>query len=277
MNEIRLGHTPDADDAFMFYGIASGKVKSPDFRIKHVIEDIETLNNRALQHELDITAVSAHAYAYLEDYMILRSGGSFGLKYGPIVISKKKLSYSQLKNSIIAIPGRMTSANLLLNLALGKFQEKEMPFHLIVEAVLSDKVDAGLVIHEAQITYDYNNSGLYKVLDLGEWWTIKANGLPLPLGINVASSKSMTLKQINKFDGLFRNSILYGLDNIDAAVDYSMKYSRGQPRNVITKFIKMYVNNLTVDMGVIGKKSIEKIFLMASSNGILKANTINFL
>jgi 1,4-dihydroxy-6-naphthoate synthase len=277
LNELRLGHTPDADDAFMFYGIASGKVKSPDFRIKHVIEDIETLNKRALQHELDITAVSAHAYAYLEDYMILRSGGSFGLKYGPIVISKKKLSYSQLKNSIIAIPGRMTSANLLLNLALGKFQEKEMPFHLIVEAVLSDKVDAGLVIHEAQITYDYNNSGLYKVLDLGEWWTTKANGLPLPLGINVASSKSMTLKQINKFDGLFRNSILYGLDNIDAAVDYSMKYSRGQPRNVITKFIKMYVNNLTVDMGVIGKKSIEKIFLMASTNGILKANTINFI
>jgi 1,4-dihydroxy-6-naphthoate synthase len=277
LNEIRLGHTPDADDAFMFYGIASGKVKSPDFRIKHVIEDIETLNKRALQHELDITAVSAHAYAYLEDYMILRSGGSFGLKYGPIVISKKKLTYSQLKNSIIAIPGRMTSANLLLNLALGKFQEKEMPFHLIVEAVLADKVDAGLVIHEAQITYAYNNSGLYKVLDLGEWWTTKANGLPLPLGINVASSKSMTLKQINKFDGLFRNSILYGLDNIDAAVDYSMKYSRGQPRNVITKFIKMYVNNLTVDMGVIGKKSIEKIFLMASTNGILKANTINFV
>lgn len=277
MNEITLGHTPDADDAFMFYGIASGKVKSPDFRIKHVIEDIETLNKRALQHELDITAVSAHAYAYLEDYMILRSGGSFGLKYGPIVLSKKKLSYSQLKNSIIAIPGRMTSANLLLNLALGKFQEKEMPFHLIVEAVLSDKVDAGLVIHEAQITYDHNNSGLYNVLDLGEWWTAKANGLPLPLGINVASSKSMTLKQINKFDGLFRNSILYGLDNIDAAVDYSMKYSRGQPRSVITKFIKMYVNNLTVDMGVIGKKSIEKIFLMASTNGILKAKTINFV
>ena len=277
MNEIKLGHTPDADDAFMFYGIASGKVKSPDFRIKHVIEDIETLNKRALQHELDITAVSAHAYAYLEDYMILRSGGSFGLRYGPIVISKKKLSFSQLKNSIIAIPGRMTSANLLLNLALGKFQEKEIPFHLIVEAVLSDKVDAGLVIHEAQITYDYNNSGLYKVLDLGDWWTTKANGLPLPLGINVASSKSMTLKQINKFDGLFRNSILYGLDNIEAAVDYSMKYSRGQPRNVITKFIKMYVNNLTIDMGVIGKKSIEKIFLMASTNGILKANTINFL
>ena len=277
MNEITLGHTPDADDAFMFYGIASGKVNSPEFRIRHVIEDIETLNKRALKQELDVTAVSAHAYAYLKDYVILRSGGSFGLNYGPIVISKRKLSYPQLINSTIAIPGRMTSANLLLNLALGKFQEKEMPFHLIVEAVLSGKVEAGLVIHEAQITYDHNNSRLYKVLDLGEWWAKKVDGLPLPLGINVASSKSMTLRQIKKFDELFRDSILYSLKNIDAAVDYSMKYGRGQQKNVITKFIKMYVNNLTVDMGEVGKRSIEKIFLMANANGILKTNTINFV
>jgi 1,4-dihydroxy-6-naphthoate synthase len=252
-------------------------VNSPEFRIRHVIEDIETLNKRALKQELDVTAVSAHAYAYLKEYVILRSGGSFGLNYGPIVISKRKLSYSQLINSTIAIPGRMTSANLLLNLAIGKFQEKEMPFHLIVEAVLSGKVEAGLLIHEAQITYDHNNSGLYKVLDLGEWWAKKVDGLPLPLGINVASSKSMTPAQIKKFDELFRNSILYALDNIDAAVDYSMKYGRGQQKNVITKFIKMYVNNLTVDMGEVGKRSIEKIFLMANANGILKANTVNFV
>jgi 1,4-dihydroxy-6-naphthoate synthase len=152
-----------------------------------------------------------------------------------------------------------------------------MPFHLIVEAVLSDKVEAGLLIHEAQITYDHNNSRLYKVLDLGEWWAKKVDGLPLPLGINVASSKSMTLRQIKKFDELFRDSILYGLKNIDAAVDYSMKYGRGQQKNVITKFIKMYVNNLTVDMGEVGKRSIEKIFLMANANGILKTNTINFV
>jgi 1,4-dihydroxy-6-naphthoate synthase len=270
--EITLGHTPDADDAFMFYGIASGKVNSPEFRIKHVIEDIETLNKRALKQELDVTAVSAHAYAYLKDYVILRSGGSFGLNYGPIVVSKEKLVYSQLRNCTIAIPGRMTSANLLLNLALGKFQEKEMPFHLIVQAVLSDKVKAGLVIHEAQITYD-QNTGLYKVLDLGEWWTKKANGLPLPLGINVASSKSMTPEQIKKFDELFRDSILYGLDNFDAAIDYSMKYGRGQQKKVITKFIQMYVNDLTVNMGDIGKKSIEKMFLMANTNGILNAKT----
>ena len=276
MNEITLGHTPDADDAFMFYGIDSGKVKSKEFKIKHVIEDIETLNKRALKQDLDVTAVSAHAYAYLKDYMILQSGGSFGLNYGPIVISKNNISYSKLKNSVIAIPGRMTSANLLLNLALGKFKEKEMPFDHIIEAVLSDKVEAGLVIHEAQITYDRNNFGLYKVLDLGEWWTTKSNGLPLPLGINVASFRSLTPEQIKKFNKLFRASILYGLNNVDEAVDYSMKYGRGQSKDVITKFIKMYVNDLTVDMGEIGRKSIERILLMASTKGLLKANSMSF-
>lgn len=276
MNEITLGHTPDADDAFMFFGIASGNVNSPEFRIKHVIEDIETLNRRALKQELDVTAISAHAYAYLEDYVILRSGGSFGLSYGPIILSKKNLSYSQLRDSTIAIPGRMTSANLLLNLALGRFRAKVIPFHLITEAILSDEVEAGLVIHESQITYQQYPE-LRKVLDLGEWWAKKTNRLPLPLGINVANSKSMTLEQIKKFDDLFRSSILYGLDNIDEAVDYSMKYGRGTQKEVITKFIKMYVNDLTVDMGEIGKKSIEKIFLMASTNGIFKVKTVHFI
>jgi 1,4-dihydroxy-6-naphthoate synthase len=276
LSEITLGHTPDADDAFMFYGIASGNVNSPEFRIKHVIEDIETLNRRAIKQELDVTAISAHAYAYLEDYVILRSGGSFGLSYGPIVLSKKNLSYSQLRDSTIAIPGRMTSANLLLNLVLGRFRAKVIPFHLITEAVLSDEVEAGLVIHESQITYQQYPE-LRKVLDLGEWWAKKTNRLPLPLGINVANSKSMTLKQIKKFDDLFKSSILYSLDNIDEAVDYSMKYGRGAQKEVITKFIKMYVNDLTVDMGEIGKKSIEKIFLMASTNGIFKVNTVDFI
>lgn len=276
MSEITLGHTPDADDAFMFYGIASGNVNSPEFRIKHTIEDIETLNRRALKQELDVTAISAHAYAYLEDYVILRSGGSFGLSYGPIVLSKKNLSYTQLRDSTIAIPGKMTSANLLLNLALGRFQAKVMPFHQITEAVLSDEVDAGLVIHESQITYQQYPE-LRKVLDLGEWWAKKTNRLPLPLGINVANSKSMTREQIKKFDDLFRSSILYGLDNIDEAVEYSMKYGRGAQREVITKFIKMYVNDLTIDMGEIGKKSIEKIFLMAGTNGILTAKAVDFI
>jgi len=274
MMEITLGHTPDADDAFMFYGIASGKVKSPNIRVKHVIEDIETLNILALKHELDVTAVSAHAYAYLKDYVILRSGGSFGLEYGPIVISKKKLSHSELRKCTIAIPGKMTSANLLLNFALGKFKEKETSFQTIPDEVLTDKVDAGLVIHEAQIAYD--NSKLYNVLDLGEWWTSQTNGLPVPLGINVASTKSMTLEQIRQFDKTFRNSILYSLKNLDAAVDFAMRYSRGQSRDVMTRFIKMYVNSMTIDMGVKGKKSIKKMFAIAKERGILAVDRLHF-
>lgn len=272
--EISLGHTPDADDAFMFYGIACGKVKCPNFRIKHVIEDIETLNKLALRHELDITAISAHAYAYLKDYIILRSGGSFGLKYGPIVISKKKLSLSQLRKSTIAIPGQMTSANLLLKFVLGKFKEIEISFQQIPNAVLTDKVDAGLVIHEAQITY--HNSKLYNVLDLGDWWTTETDGLPVPLGINVASSKSLTRGQIRGLDNLFKNSILYSLRNIDAAVDYAMRYSRGQPKDVMTKFIKMYVNDVTIDMGIEGEKSIKKMFAMAKEKQILSIPQVNF-
>jgi 1,4-dihydroxy-6-naphthoate synthase len=272
--EISLGHTPDADDAFMFYGIACGKVKCPNFRIKHVIEDIETLNKLALRHELDITAISAHAYAYLKDYIILRSGGSFGLKYGPIVISKKKLSLSQLRKSTIAIPGQMTSANLLLKFVLGKFKEIEISFQQIPNAVLTDKVDAGLVIHEAQITY--HNSKLYNVLDLGDWWTTETDGLPVPLGINVASSKSLTRGQIRGLDNLFKNSILYSLRNIDAAVDYAMRYSRGQPKDVMTKFIRMYVNDVTIDMGVEGEKSIKKMFAMAKEKQILSIPQVNF-
>ncbi|HZB17201.1 MAG TPA: MqnA/MqnD/SBP family protein [Nitrososphaeraceae archaeon] len=274
MMEITLGHTPDADDAFMFFGIASGKVSSVDIKIKHVIEDIETLNKHALRHDLDVTAISAHAYAYLKDYVILRSGGSFGLNYGPIVISKRKLTLSELRKGIIGIPGKMTSANLLLNLALGEFNGKEMPFQLIPEAVINDKVDAGLVIHEAQITYD--TSRLHTVFDLATWWTAKTKGLPMPLGINVASNKSMTLEQIKMFDKLFKESILYGLEHIESAVDYAMKYGRGQPRDVITRFIKMYVNDVTIDMGTIGEKSIKKMFAIAEKKGFLSFSKLNF-
>jgi 1,4-dihydroxy-6-naphthoate synthase len=274
MMEITLGHTPDADDAFMFFGIASGKVSSVDIKIKHVIEDIETLNKHALRHDLDVTAISAHAYAYLKDYVILRSGGSFGLNYGPIVISKRKLTLSELRKGIIGIPGKMTSANLLLNLALGEFNGKEMPFQLIPEAVINDKVDAGLVIHEAQITYD--TSRLHTVFDLATWWTAKTKGLPMPLGINVASNKSMTLEQIKMFDKLFKESILYGLEHIESAVDYAMKYGRGQPRDVITRFIKMYVNDVTIDMGTIGEKSIKQMFAIAEEKGFLSFSKLNF-
>lgn len=270
MEIITLGHTPDADDAFMFYGIASGKVRSK-FAIKHVIQDIETLNRRALKHELDMTAVSAHAFAYLKDYVILKSGGSFGLNYGPIVIAKNKMTKEQLQKCTIAIPGKMTSANLLLKLAIGNFREKEMSFEAIPDAVFSGRADAGLVIHEAQITYDRKK--FTSVLDLGSWWSTSTGGLPVPLGINVASARTMSRDQIKEFSELFTRSIAYGLDNIDAAVDYAMQYGRGQPKETITKFVRMYVNDLTLDMSKDGRRAIEKMFEMSKERKIIGGDT----
>ena len=270
MEIITLGHTPDADDAFMFYGIASGKVRSK-FAIKHIIQDIETLNRRALKHELDVTAVSAHAFAYLKDYVILKSGGSFGLNYGPIVIAKNKMTKEQLQKCMIAIPGKLTSANLLLKLAIGNFREKEMSFEAIPDAVFSGRADAGLVIHEAQITYDRKK--FTSVLDLGSWWSTSTGGLPVPLGINVASARTMSRDQIKEFSELFTRSIAYGLDNIDAAVDYAMQYGRGQPKEMITKFVKMYVKDLTLDMSKDGRKAIEKMFEMSKESKIIDGDT----
>ena len=269
--DITLGHTPDADDAFMFYALASGKVKS-NFVIKHVIQDIETLNRRALRHELDVTAVSAYAYARLKDYVILKSGGSFGLNYGPIAITKRenKMSLAQLQNATIAIPGKLTSANLLLKLAIGKFKEKEVSFEAIPDAIAAGKVDAGLVIHEAQIAYD--KAKFASVLDLGSWWSSNTGNLPVPLGINVASTRTMSIGQIKQFSDLFTKSIKYGLDNIDAAVDYAMQYGRGHPKETITEFVKMYVNDLTLDMGHDGKRAIEKIFEMAQDRNIIESD-----
>ena len=274
MIEITLGHTPDADDAFMFYGLATGKVESNGFRIHHVIEDIEKLNRRALNNELDITAISVHAYAFLKDYVILRSGGSFGVNYGPIVLAKEIFSKEDLTKKIIAVPGKMTSAYLLLSLFLGNFKEKELPFHLIPQAIIDNQVDAGLVIHEIQIAY--NSLNLNKIIDLGSWWHSLTHGLPVPLGINIANNKTLTLEQIRNFDSLFKNSILYGLKNMDGALDYAMKYGRGQTKDMISKFVKMYVNEITVDMGLSGRKSIEQIFRMASEKNLISPFQIYF-
>jgi len=264
--EISVGHTPDSDDAFMFYAMLTGKIPSPDFKIKHVIGDIEELNKKASEPELDVTAVSVHACAYIPNYTILRSGGSFGLGYGPIVIAKKPIAVDELKKLKIAIPGKMTSAFLLLQLMIGKFDFVEMNFSDIPKAVLEGKADAGLVIHETQLSYDQEN--LTKILDIGEWWDKTTNGLPVPLGINVIRDE-LGSDIIKKFDNYMRDSINYARSHKEDALDYAMKYGRGKQRSLIEEFVKMYVNDVTVDMGEKGEESIKRLFEMAKEKNLV--------
>jgi len=264
--EISVGHTPDSDDAFMFYGMFTGKISSTDFIVNHIIEDIEKLNRKAINPQLDVTAVSVHACAYIPDYTILRSGGSFGINYGPIVTAKKNLALEQIKKSRIAIPGKMTSAFLLLQLMIGKFDYVEMNFSEIPKAVKTGDVDVGLVIHETQLSYE--QEGNLKILDVGKWWHEKTSGLPVPLGINVMKT-SLSIDVIRKFDNFLQKSIEFGLAHEDDALDYAMKYSRSKPRELIKKFVKMYVNDVTVNMGERGERSIRKMFEMAKQEKLV--------
>ena len=263
---ISVGHTPDSDDAFMFYAMFTNLVESNDFTVTHVIEDIENLNKKATAPELDVTAVSVHACAYIPNYTILRSGGSFGIGYGPIVTAMKPITIDELKTLKIAIPGKMTSAFLLLQLMIGKFDYVEMNFSDIPKAVRDGDVDAGLVIHETQLSFE--QEGVMKILDVGKWWHEQTNGLPVPLGINVMSNKfdSQTIK---KFDMYLQKSIKYGLDHRDDALEYAMQYSRGKSRELIEKFVLMYVNDVTVNMGESGEKSIRTLFEMAKQKNLV--------
>lgn len=264
--EISVGHTPDSDDAFMFYGMFTDKVPSPDFTVNHVIEDIENLNLKATNPELDVTAVSVHACAYIPGYTILRSGGSFGINYGPIVTAKKQMTIEELKKCKIAIPGKMTSAFLLLQLMIGKFDYVEMNFSDIPKAVESGEVEVGLVIHETQLSYE--QEGNVKILDVGEWWDKTTGGLPVPLGINVMKT-DLGMETIVKFDKYLQASIEFGIENFDDALEYAMQYSRGKERTLIEKFVKMYVNQVTVNMGEPGEQSIRKLFEMAKEKGLV--------
>lgn len=270
--QISVGHTPDSDDAFMFYGMFTGKVPSNEFTVRHVIEDIEALNKKALSYDLDVTAVSVHACAYLPEYTILRSGGSFGIGYGPIVVAEKNIDKVDLKKLKIAIPGKMTSAFLLLQLMIGKFDFIEMNFSEIPSAVREGKADAGLVIHETQLSYE--NEGLQKITDVGEWWHKTSNGLPVPLGTNVMNNK-FGAETIRRFDKYLQDSIRYGLDHIDEALDYSMQYSRGKPEGLIRKFVKMYVNDVTVEMGKQGEDSIRMFFDLAAKQNLIPPFKLN--
>ncbi|HEV8375542.1 MAG TPA: MqnA/MqnD/SBP family protein [Candidatus Polarisedimenticolia bacterium] len=250
---IRLGHSPDPDDAFMFYPLADGKLDTQGLRFEQVLRDIETLNRMALDGDIEITAASVHAYAYLADrYSILPCGGSFGDGYGPILVSPSPLSPSDLKGKMVAIPGELTSACLALRLYAGDVETKVVPFDEIPSHLLQGKSDAGVLIHEGQLTYA--RSGLHKVVDLGEWWK-RETGLPLPLGVNLVR-KDMGEARCKQVARLLRDAIEYSLAHREKALTYAMQFGRGLERELTDRFVGMYVNDLTREAGSSGRRAI---------------------
>ena len=263
--KIRIAHSPDSDDAFMFYGLASGRVPSNGFELEHVLSDIETLNRAAFDGAYEITAVSFHAYAHLTDrYILLPHGASMGDRYGPIVVSKRAVS--SLKGVTVAIPGTLTTAFLTLRLFDPSVQYVVMPFDKIQEAVHAGEIDAGLLIHEGQITWA--DEGLKKIVDLGEWWADRTGGLPLPLGGNVIR-KDLGAGTIATLSRLLHDSIAYGLAHRDEAVSYAMQFGRGLDRIRTDRFVGMYVNDLTLDYGDRGREAVVRLIGEASAAGLL--------
>ncbi len=264
---IRIGRSPDPDDAFMYYAMISGKLGLPGYELIHVTEDIETLNVKAMKSELEVTAISAHAYSDVADkYYLMNVGGSLGKGYGPIVVTRNKLDLEKLKDCTIAIPGRYTTASLLLRMALGNVATVEMKFDDIPRAVSDSEVDAGLIIHEGQLTY--SSLGLFNSLDLGAWWDGETN-LPLPLGLDVVR-KDLGKEFGMKFRDLLRESIQYSLNRKEDALKFAMKYARGTPKELVEKFVLMYVNDLTLDMGDSGIAGLNTLYSKASGMGLIK-------
>ena len=254
--EIRIGHSPDPDDAFMFYALTHGKLETEGLTFKHVITDIETLNHKAVEGEFEVTALSVHAYGYVMDkYALLASGGSFGDKCGPIVVAREPMEVGEMADDRIAVPGTMTSAYLLLKLLLMNFKFEVVAFDKIIDAVKSGEVDAGLLIHEGQLTYQ--QAGLHKVVDLGAWWHADT-GLPVPLGVN-AVRKDLGKQLMRKLSSLLTESIQYGLDHRSEALAYAQQYARGMQTDLTDRFVGMYVNRLTLDMGREGRESIARL------------------
>jgi 1,4-dihydroxy-6-naphthoate synthase len=272
--KIRIAHSPDSDDAFMFYGLASGKVPSNGFELHHVLSDIETLNRAAFEGRYEITAVSFHAYAHLTDrYILLPHGASMGDRYGPIVVAKKD-GPASLKGVRVAVPGELTTAFLTLRLYDPSVQYVVMPFDKIQEAVHAGEVAAGLLIHEGQVTYA--EEGLRKIVDLGEWWADRTGGLPLPLGGNVIK-RELGAATIATLSGLLHDSIAFGLAHRDEAVSYAMKFGRGLDQAHTDRFVGMYVNRLTLDYGNRGREAVHRLLGDAQAAGLLPTRvTVEF-
>jgi 1,4-dihydroxy-6-naphthoate synthase len=264
---ITVGHSPDPDDAFMFYGLASGKVKLEGITIRHLLEDIQSLNERALRGELEVTAISAHAFPRIADgYWIMRTGASMGEGYGPVIISRSYGSLAELRGKTVATPGALTTATLLFRTFTEGIHNVDMPFDEIMGAVDRGEVDAGLLIHEGQITYQA--LGYKKVLDFGELWQDETGGLPLPLGLDVVR-KDCGMELAARLSRGLKESIAYGYDHQDESIPYAMQWGRGIDRDLGARFVKMYVSQLTIDMGDAGRKGLETLFARAEAKGLI--------
>jgi 1,4-dihydroxy-6-naphthoate synthase len=275
MTTIHVAHSPDSDDAFMFYALASGKIDTEGLTYVHELQDIETLNQRAMRGELEVTAVSIHAYAYLSDrYALLPHGASMGDKYGPRLVARTPMSRADLRGKRIAIPGNLTSAYLACRLFEPDFEPVVIPFDQIEDAVVAGKADVGLLIHEGQLTFADN--GLFLIQDLGDWW-FNETGLPLPLGGNVVR-KDLGPDLIRKISRHLRASIVYGLQHRVAALDHSMQYARGLDRSKADEFVGMYVNHWTLDYGEAGRKAVQLLLDRGVEAGVItKQVTVEFV
>jgi 1,4-dihydroxy-6-naphthoate synthase len=264
---VKVGHSPDPDDAFMFYGLSSEKVKLDGIKIEHMLEDIQSLNVRAMNGELEVTAISAHAFPYVADkYWIMATGASMGEGYGPVLVSKKYSSLEELKGKKVATPGKMTTATMLFRLYGQGIENIDIPFDEIMPRVASGEFDAGVIIHEGQLTYAAE--GFTKIVDYGEFWEKETNGLPLPLGLDVVR-KDLGEAMAHKLSKGMKESIHYGYTHQAESVPYAMKWGRGIDLALGERFVKMYVSELTIDMGEKGKKALELLFSLAHERGII--------
>jgi 1,4-dihydroxy-6-naphthoate synthase len=260
---IRLGHSPDPDDAFMFWALAEGRVETRGFEFEHVLRDIQTLNEWALEGRLEVTAISLHSYPFVQDtYVLLPHGASMGSGYGPVVVGREAMTREQLRGVEIAVPGTMTTAFLVLKMFLGgEFSFRVVPFDEILDEVLEGRAQAGLLIHEGQLTYEAQ--GLTKSVDLGEWWLLET-GLPLPLGVNVAR-RDLGDEALRELSDVLRDSIRAGLDNRQEAMRYALTFGRGLDTDLADRFVGMYVNDLTCDYGEEGRQAVQELLSRAEA------------
>jgi len=264
--EITVAHSPDSDDAFMFYGLATHKVRVPGLRFTHTLCDIETLNRKAQEGVYDVTAISFHAYPYIQDhYALLPSGGSVGEGYGPMIVAPRAFSAADVKKKRIAVPGKLTTAYLALKLFAPGIEVEVVPFDQIIPQVLEGKYEAGLIIHEGQLSY--SKAGLYRIVDLGKWWQ-KVTGLPLPLGGN-AIRRALGPELMQNVSTALHNSIQYALDHREEALAYAMQFARDLDSQLADKFVGMYVNERTLDYGPDGREAVRRLLDMGHKAGII--------